>query len=123
MNYCDDEGFLVGAQKALENPMKAYSKMESEIRGCSQLRCSECGQKVLHFEGKTPKRIYTPQEMKVLYHETGLQDAVMDYEADPLRRLYGCACSWCAISKYPESCLEMRLDSGPFWYCSGHTHS
>ena len=102
--------------------MKAYSNTENEIRGCSQLYCSECGQKVLYFDRKTPKQIYTSKEMKVLYDTNGLKDAVMDY-ANNERRLYGCACSWCAISKYPESCLEMRLDSGPFWYCSGHKDS
>lgn len=120
MKYCDDEGYLVNATYPLDPQMKAYDTQEKVLRGCSNLRCTECGERVLHFDGKTQKRIYSLSERAAIYRENRFDEVLEDYAPDPNRRLYMCACASGVISKYPESCMELRLDTGPFWECAGH---
>lgn len=122
MKFCDHEGYLVNGTQVLDPEMTAYSAKEDAVRGCSNLRCTECGERVLHFDGKTQKRVYSREERAAIYRENRFGEALEDYTPDPTRRLYMCACSSCVISKYPESCMELRLDTGPFWECAGHTN-
>ena len=120
MKYCSHKGYLVNATYTLEPDMKAYDEREERLRGCSNLRCTECGSRVLHFDGKTQKRIYSLAEQKAMYHNNEFDEALEDYAPDPTRRLYMCACASSVISKYPENCMELLLDAGPFWMCDGH---
>ena len=121
MKYCDHEGYLVNAAYPLDADMKAYEAKEDALRGGS-VRCTECDERVLHFDGKTFKQIYSLSERADIYRKGHFNEALKNYTPEPMRRLYVCACTSCAISRYPESCIELRLDTGPFWVCAGHAH-
>ena len=118
LNFCDGTGILIGGKRELPSDPTVCDDGYEPIRGCSRLRCANCGQMLRNVPGR---REHARDQIHpaALYKRADLASApVLEKSNDS--RFYLCSCDSRHVDSQ-EFCYDRdSLYDFPQWSCAGH---
>lgn len=122
LNHCVHSGYVVGAEIPVgEHPAEFFFPPLRNL-GCSNLRCTACGEQVRQVEGRLPKSGATPAAIHALKSLKGKSDLLKKESKPVVSRFYTCTCVYWAESN-ERPMVDPDPDPGDRvfpWRCNGH---
>ena len=122
LNRCVHGGHVVGAEIPLgEHPAEFFFPPLREL-GCSNLRCTACGQQVRQVVGRLPASGASPADIFALTSLTGRSDLLKNESKPVVSRFYTCRCVYWAESNERPMVSDNPdpTDRVLPWRCDGH---